>query len=240
MAQVARSRSLAAAQADRSARASVAPALPATTPAAVPGRPRGRPRKTHSERDQGNRRRLIVEGAARLFRAKGFAAASTRDIAAAAGMRGGSPFYHFESKSALLYEVMREGMAQAAASQRAALARLGASATPRECLQALIRNHFEVLLGPGNDFIPVMLYEWRSLNAAQRRQIARTTDAYSAQWMPALEKLHAAGALRAKPHAARLLIFGALNWSVQWYSKQGPLSLDALAAEALALFVGDD
>jgi AcrR family transcriptional regulator len=207
--------------------------------AAAPARPRGRPRKTHSERDQGNRRRLIVEGAARLFRAKGYAAASTRDIAAAAGMRGGSPFYHFESKSALLAEVMQQGMAQAAASQQAALARLGAQATPRERLVALIRNHFEVLLGAHSDFIPVMLYEWRSLSAAQRKRIARLTDAYAAQWLPTLEALHAAGALRAEPHAARLLIFGALNWAVQWYSKQGPLSLDALSAEALALFVGE-
>lgn len=204
-----------------------------------PARPRGRPRKTHSERNQGNRRRLIVEGAARLFRAKGYAAASTRDIAAAAGMHGGSPFYHFESKSALLYEVMRQGMAQAAASQRAALERLGAQAAPRERLRALIRHHLEVLLGPRSDFIPVMLYEWRSLNAAQRRGIARQTDAYSAQWMPALEALHAAGALRAEPQAARLLIFGALNWSVQWYSKQGALGLDALTDQALALFVQD-
>ncbi|MBS0315880.1 MAG: TetR family transcriptional regulator [Proteobacteria bacterium] len=235
---------------NRAAAAAVAPtAEPVETGAAQadataapdrPARPRGRPRKTHSERDQGNRRRLIVEGAARLFRAKGYAAASTRDIAAAAGMRGGSPFYHFESKSALLYEVMRQGMAQAAASQRAALEHMGMDAAPRERLRALIRNHFEVLLGAHSDFIPVMLYEWRSLNAAQRRGIARQTDAYSAEWMPTLDALHAAGALRADPQTARLLIFGALNWSVQWYSKQGPLGLDALTDQALALFVGNN
>jgi AcrR family transcriptional regulator len=39
---------------------------------------------------------------ARLFRRKGFDATSTRDIAAAAGMQSGSPFYHFKSKQALL------------------------------------------------------------------------------------------------------------------------------------------
>ncbi len=174
---------------------------PAVSPAfASPSsgrRPRGRPRKTRSELDEGNRRRLIIEGAARLFRAKGFAAASTRDIAAAAGMHGGSPFYHFESKNALLYVVMQEGMEQAARSQQAALERVPASAPARERLRTLIRNHFEVLLGPGSDFIPVMLYEWRSLDDGQRARIAKLTGAYEAQWMPTLRALHQVGHLAA-------------------------------------------
>lgn len=205
----------------------------------LPGRrPRGRPRKTHSELDEGNRRRLIIEGAARLFRAKGFAAASTRDIAAAAGMHGGSPFYHFESKNALLYVVMQEGMAQAAASQQAALDGVPANAPARERLRTLIRNHFQVLLGPGSDFIPVMLYEWRSLNDGQRAGISQLTGAYEAQWMPTLRALHADGALKADPRTARLFIFGALNWSVQWFSPRGAQSLDGLTEQALALFVG--
>ena len=202
-------------------------------------RPRGRPRKTHAELDEGNRRHLIIEGAARLFRAKGFAAASTRDIAAAAGMHGGSPFYHFESKNALLYVVMQEGMAQAARSQQAALERLPANAPAREQLRTLIRNHFEVLLGPGSDFIPVMLYEWRSLNAGQRAGISKLTGAYEAQWMPTLRSLHQAGNLTAEPRTARLFIFGALNWSVQWYSQRGSQSLDDLTTQALALFTGE-
>jgi len=205
----------------------------------VPSRPRGRPRKTHSELDEGNRRRLIIEGAARLFRAKGFDAASTRDIAAAAGMRGGSPFYHFESKSALLYVVMQEGMAQAAQSQQAALDRLPADAPPHERLRALIRNHFEVLLGPNGDFIPVMLYEWRSLTPEQRQGVAQVKDVYEAQWMPVLQALHGTGVLKADPATARLFIFGALNWSVQWFSPQGSLSLDGLTAQALGLFTGE-
>ncbi|MGH8822368.1 MAG: TetR/AcrR family transcriptional regulator [Rhodoferax sp.] len=202
-------------------------------------RPRGRPRKTRSELDEGNRRHLIIEGAARLFRAKGFAAASTRDIAAAAGMHGGSPFYHFESKNALLYVVMQEGMAQATRSQQAALDRLPADAPARERLRTLIRNHFEVLLGPGSDFIPVMLYEWRSLTDGQRAGISRLTSAYEAQWMPTLRALHQGGSLAADPHIARLLIFGALNWSVQWFSQQGAQSLDGLTKQALALFTGE-
>src|SRR5207244_221230 len=83
-------------------------------PVAAPAkRPRGRPRKTLDERDEGNRRQQLIRAAAKLFRRKGFDATSTRDIAAAVGMHAGSPFYHFESKSALLYAVMEEGMRSA-------------------------------------------------------------------------------------------------------------------------------
>jgi AcrR family transcriptional regulator len=67
------------------------------------------------ERDDGNRRPELLKAAAQLFRRQGFAATTTRDIAAAAGMHSGSPFYHFKSKNALLYAVKGEGMQPRAA-----------------------------------------------------------------------------------------------------------------------------
>lgn len=153
-------------------------------------------------------------------------------------MHSGSPFYHFESKSALLYAVMSEGMTMAKHSQQQALDVLPTTATPREQLHAaLIRHHFEILLGPRSDFIPVMLYEWRSLTPAQRKGIARIKDNYEATWMPVLEALAKQGALQAEPGVARLFIFGALNWAVQWFSPKKGKSLDALTDEALALFI---
>ena len=204
-----------------------------------PQAPRGgRPRKTAEQRDEGNRRPDLVRAAARLFRTKGFDATSTRDIAAAAAMQSGSPFYYFESKSALLHAVMKDGMAQAAASQRLALQALGGRASAHDRLRVLIRQHFEVLLGEQSDFIPVMLYEWRALTPEQRRDITAQKDAYEAAWMPPLRALHRAGQLKARPDVARLLIFGALHWAVQWYSADGPLTLDDITAQAMQLFVG--
>ena len=202
-------------------------------------RPRGRPRKAPEARDDGNRRQLIIDSAARLFRTQGFDATSTRDIAAAADMRSGSPFYHFESKNALLHAVVEEGLQRAVTSQQQALQQLPAAAPPRERLAALVRHHFEVLFGPEGDFIPVMLYEWRSLTPAQRASIDRVKADYEAQWMPVLQALHGMGALQTEPALARLFILGALNWAVQWYRPDGRLSLEARAGPALRLFVGD-
>lgn len=205
----------------------------------APKRPRGRPRKTALERDDGNRRQELIRSAARLFRKKGFGATSTRDIAAAAGMQSGSPFYHFKSKQALLFAVMDEGMQSAIARQDSALAAV-AQADPRTQLAALVRNHFDILLGPGSDFIPVMLYESRSITARQRAQLATLQGAYEAPWVPVLEALHREGRLHADVKLARLLIFGALNWSAQWYDRRKGATLDALAGAAIALFIGED
>ena len=169
-------------------------------------RPRGRPRKTLDERDDGNRRQQLLQGAAKLFRRKGYGATTTRDIAAATGMHSGSPFYHFKSKNALLYAVMEQGMRSALERQNIALrhAQTGISASapdiaakasdaicttdfeltaePLAQMRLLVRAHFDVLLGVGNDFIPVMLYEARSLKPHQRSALAQLQTDYEAAW----------------------------------------------------------
>jgi len=212
----------------------------------APRRARGRPRKTDDERDDGNRRQALLQAAARLFRQQGFAATSTRDIATAAGMRSGSPFYHFENKEALLAGVMREGMQSALRRQAAAMDRAvaagamnGRALGARDCLRVLVRSHFEVLLGPDSDFIPVMLYEWRSLSEAQRGEVNHQKADYEAAWVPVLQALHASGELRGDPGLARLMLFGALNWSVQWYDPARQASLDDLTQTTLQLFLKD-
>ena len=215
----------------------IAAALPAADSA--PKRPRGRPRKTVEDRDDGNRRGELLRSAAKLFRRKGFDATSTRDIAAAVGMQSGSPFYHFKSKGALLYAVMDEGMRRAIERQQKALAAAPAGLGPDARLRILIRNHFDVLLGPGSDFIPVMLYEARSITPRQRAALAELQSEYEAPWVPVLEALHRAGRLKAEVKLARLLIFGALNWSAQWYDRRKGASLDELTNEAMKLFIGD-
>ena len=218
-------------------------------PDATPKRARGRPRKTEGERDDGNRRHQLLTAAARLFRRQGFDATSTRDIAAAVGMHSGSPFYHFKSKDALLFAVMEEGMHAAIARQASALqgappasrvagATLRAS-VPLAQMRRLIRAHFDTLLGPGNDFVPVMLYEQRSLSARQRASLAKLQADYELAWTPLLEALHASGHLRAPVKLSRLLILGALNWSVQWFDRKKGASLDELTDAALTLFFGE-
>ena len=204
-------------------------------------RPRGRPRKTVADRDDGNRRQELLRSAARLFRRQGYHATSTRDIAAAAGMQSGSPFYHFKSKGALLFAVIEEGMHNAIDRQREMLQQANADGPDGAALlRLLVGHHFDILLGPGSDFIPVMLYESRSISPRQRALLAQLQSEYEAPWMPVLAALHLAGRLRADVKLARLLMFGALNGSAQWYDRRQGATLDQLAQAAVQLFIGED
>lgn len=184
--------------------------------------------------DEGNRRAELIRAAGRLFREKGFDATTIRDIAAAVGMRSGSPFYHFKSKQEMLKTVVLDGMLSALAAVEAVAARqLG----PRETFQALIRAHLDIILGSGGDFAPVLLHEWRSLSAESRAEILATKDRYEGIWQKALRDLKRAGLIRDDSSLARLLIFGSINWTAQWYRPDGKLSIDQIARQAAEFFL---
>ena len=186
------------------------------------------------EGDDLNRRGDIVRAAARLFREKGFEGTTVRDIAGAVGMRSGSPFYHFASKVEMLLAVMEEGLRQGLETTRAVLAR---ELPPRERLLALVEAHLRTIHGPGSDFIPVLLYDWRSLPEAEQRRIVAWRDQYDAAWQSALEALRAEGLLAVEPKLARLFILGAINFTALWYRRDGELSLADVAEAAVDFFV---
>ena len=184
-----------------------------------------------------NRRAELIRAAARLFREKGFNGTTTRDIADAVGMRSGSPFYHFANKHELLMAVMEEGLRQGLDRIAAALA--DTSMTPTERFQTLVRTHYGILHDTGSDFIPVMLHDWHTLPAEYKRRIIELKDRYDAIWQRTLDELHAQGRLRADAKLARLMILGAINFSVTWYRAKPRsakhVGLDALAAQTVAL-----
>ena len=184
-----------------------------------------------------NRRADLIRVAARLFREKGFDGTTIRDIAHAVGMRSGSPFYHFANKHELLMAVMEEGLRIGLDRTEAVLAE--AALSPRERLQRLVRTHYGILHDTGSDFIPVMLYDWRSLPAQYKRRIIELKDGYDAIWQRTLDDLHAQGLLRADAKLARLMILGAINFSATWYRakprRAGRVTLDELAAQTVAL-----
>ena len=189
-----------------------------------------------------NRRADLVRVAARLFREKGFDGTTIRDIAHAVGMRSGSPFYHFANKHELLMAVMEEGLRLGLERTHDAL---GDDTMPAaERFRQLVRVHYGILHDTGSDFIPVMLYDWRSLPSQYKRRIIELKDRYDAIWQRTLDELQAQGMLRADAKLARLMILGAINFSATWYrvkparSASGStrrVDLDELAAQTVAL-----
>ena len=184
-----------------------------------------------------NRRADLVRVAAQLFREKGFEGTTIRDIAHAVGMRSGSPFYHFANKHEILMAVMEEGLRLGLERTQAVLADNLSSAT--EQFNRLVRAHYGILHDTGSDFIPVMLYDWRSLPGQYKRRIIELKDRYDAIWQRTLDRLHAEGRLRTEPHLARLMILGAINFSATWYhadsQKTRAVDLEELSAQTVAL-----
>jgi TetR/AcrR family transcriptional regulator, cholesterol catabolism regulator len=184
--------------------------------------------------DDAGRRGQIIRESARLFREKGYDGTSVRDIAAATGLQSGSWVYHFKTKQDILAAVMEEGLQQA-------LERIEAIGhqrlAPREHFRALLRTHLDTLLGPGQDFIPVLLYEWRSLDAAAKPRIVELQRRYEAVWNSVIDELQRAGEWAEPTRLDRLLMFGALNWIAHWFRRDGELDADGVAAEAERFFL---
>jgi TetR/AcrR family transcriptional regulator, cholesterol catabolism regulator len=196
----------------------------------APRKKRGRPVQQASE----SLRRALIEQSARLFREKGYGDTSVRDIAAAAGVQAGSWFYHFKSKQEILLAVMEHGLTEALAR----LEQLDVEALPpREALRQLVRAHLHTLLAPNSDFIPVMLTEWRSLDAASQGKIIDLKDRYEAIWARVLERLRRAGEWAQPTPVDRLFMFGALNWTAQWYQANAGLDIEALAEHAVSFIL---
>ena len=184
--------------------------------------------------NESNRREELLRVSARLFREKGFDGTSIRDISSAAGMHSGSPFYHFKTKQDILVAVMEQGLAEGLRRLEDAIVAPGTAA---QRLQRMIRAQISTILEEGNDFIPVLLYDWRSLTEANRRRIIALNDRYDALWQPVIDELKREGYMPGDAQLVRLLVLGAVNWTGRWYRAGGRLSLDEIAEGAAKLFL---
>jgi TetR/AcrR family transcriptional regulator, cholesterol catabolism regulator len=189
-----------------------------------------RPRRNN----ESNRRDELLRVSARLFREKGFDGTSIRDISSAAGMHSGSPFYHFKTKQDILVAVMEQGLAEGLRKSEEVMAQ---SLPPEQKLKGLIRAQLGTILEEGNDFIPVLLYDWRSLTPANRRRIVALKDRYDALWQQVIDDLQREGHTPGDAQLMRLLILGAVNWAGTWYRAGGRLSVDEIADGAAQLFL---
>jgi len=191
---------------------------------------KARPRRNN----ESNRREELLRVSAKLFREKGFDGTSIRDISSAAGMHSGSPFYHFKTKQDILVAVMEQGLAEGLRRTEEVMA---LALPPEQKLARLIRAQLGTILEDGSDFIPVLLYDWRSLSPANRRRIVALKDRYDEQWQQVIDDLQLAGHMPGDAQLVRLLILGAVNWTGTWYRSGGRLSLDEVAEGAARLFL---
>lgn len=81
----------------------------------------------------------VLEAALKMFAELGYAAASVRDVAAAAGVKPATIYAHYPSKEHILAELCRLGHEEQYRAVRTAV--LGAGADPRDQIVAYVRAH---------------------------------------------------------------------------------------------------
>ncbi len=175
-------------------------------------------------------RRRVLDVAARLFRERGYAGVSLRAIAAAAGLKAGSLYYHFDSKEALVVEILDEGIRAVHEAVEQAVSALPADADGATLLETAIRAHLESLLRL-SDYTSANVRVFGQAPEPVRRRSLAVRRAYDACWDALLAEAQARGAIRADAdlRAARLLLLGALNASLEWFEPRRG-GVEALAA----------
>jgi AcrR family transcriptional regulator len=171
-------------------------------------------------------RDLLLDTAASVFRRKGFAAATLRHIASAAGIRPGSLHYRYKAKEDLLTDLMERAMERLTAAVQSAVAQ---TSDPAERLRLGLRAHLETLLS-GDDSIYVLLYDFRSLERG-RAAMTELRRRYEAVWDRLLQAAIDKGLARPGVDVAllRQFGFGAMNWVAQWHAEEGARSAEEIA-----------
>lgn len=99
-----------------------------------------------AKRGKINQRQRILEEAAKLFKSKGFAGTSMRDLGGEVGMEAASIYNHVKSKDEILESICFY-ISDTYISQ---LAEVERTATPyREKIETLIRQHIRLMLEEG-------------------------------------------------------------------------------------------
>jgi AcrR family transcriptional regulator len=177
------------------------------------------------------RRQAIEDVASDLFRERGYAATSIRDIARVLSVQGASIYAHVTSKEEVLRAIVDRAASrfEAAAERAETEAEARHPGDPAEALAALVRAHVRVLTDDVDE-AGVFVNEWRSLGEAGRAEILDRRDAYQARFRRHIENGIALGSFAlTDPAIAASTLLSAANGIASWYDPGGRLPPDRIA-----------
>ena len=182
-----------------------------------------------------SRRAELCRTAAQLFRDRGFDATSVSDVARALGMTKAGLYHYFESKEALLFEIMMFGLDKV---RDEVIVPVRAIRDPEERLRQLIVRHGRIITR-GQGAVAHLGDEIRALPPAARRQIEHRMRIYFDLVRDTLSELKADGRLRdVDLTVATFSLIGMILWLPRWFRQDGRLTQEAVAEGIANLALG--
>jgi AcrR family transcriptional regulator len=173
------------------------------------------------------RRLEILRAAGREFRARGFAETGMRDIAEAAALSPANLYNYFKGKHEILYFCQDNALDRMIGALEAARRRrAGAAARLRLVIVSHLRCLLDEVEGSAAHFLT------SALPPRQHRYLVAKRDRYE----QGVRNIVASGIRSGEfvPRDAALMaraMLGALNWSVQWFRPEGPLTAVEIAED---------
>lgn len=176
-----------------------------------------------------SRRREIEDVASTLFRERGYAATSIRDIARELDIQGASVYAHVASKEDVLWAIVDRTATRFERSAEEIGTAVALAADPVARMSALVRGHVRVIaedVGAASVFIS----EWRALTGERRAAILARRDIYESRFRDAIADGVATGDFAmTDPAVAAAYLLTALNGIATWYRPDGRLGADRIA-----------
>ena len=171
----------------------------------------------------------IIAAAAKVFKEKGYHAATTRDIAAEVGIQQATLYYYISSKEELLYLVVREPIAHLY-DQVEAIGK--ANTSTRVKIERALQAHLTAFEA-NYPHMFVYVQELPHLLNVLQDKIRESPWQYQHLWEEILRQGMAQGEVRAEFDVTTtvFMILGMCNWMHRWYRQGGRLSIEALAQQ---------
>jgi AcrR family transcriptional regulator len=177
----------------------------------------------------------ILDVAAQCFADRSYPAASMNDIAAAGGTSKARLYHYYESKEAILFDLLDRytqrllaiiGEAEAIAQRR--------NLDERAALHELVRSFLQEYEHSATRHV-ALLHDTKFLGQAQRDLILnRQRDVVSAVTR-FLRRAYPVRVNAANQSAVTMMLFGMINWTFTWLRPRGSMSYAAFAEEVVAM-----
>lgn len=184
--------------------------------------------------DLNSPRGRLQQASAKLFKEKGFAKTTVRDIAASVGIQSGSIFHHFKNKEQILKTVIIDAILRVLTPMKEILS---SDCAIEVQFRRIIQCELNAIHDENLDGFRLMLSEWRSLNEENRAEILILRDEYEKIWLEILTSAYQQGIVNIESFYLRGFIRGSLIETSNWFKPNGDLSLDDLSAKLSAAFI---